>query len=55
MLQKEFGLLRGNLAGDNADAVADLIVSPLFETIEDLRNAEPIMAALYALRPALPG
>ncbi len=46
LLQKEFGLLRGTLA---TDAVADLIVSPLFETIEDLRNAEPIMRAFYAL------
>ena len=51
LLQKEFGLmLRGSLeAAEPPDAVADLIVSPLFETIEDLRNAEPIMRALYAL------
>ena len=28
---------------------ADLIVVPLFETIDDLRNAEPIMRAFYAL------
>ncbi len=47
LLQKEFGLLRGTLGG--GDAIADLIVSPLFETIEDLRNAEPIMRAFYAL------
>ena len=31
------------------DAVCDLIVSPLFETIADLRQAEPIMRSLYAL------
>ncbi|MFN7726441.1 MAG: phosphoenolpyruvate carboxylase [Rubrivivax sp.] len=46
LLQKEAGLLRGTL-DDNA--VADLIVVPLFETIADLRNAAPIMAAYYAL------
>ena len=46
LLQKEAGLLRGTL---DADAVCDLIVVPLFETIEDLRNAAPIMRALYAL------
>ena len=28
---------------------ADLIVSPLFETIADLRHAEPIMREFYAL------
>ncbi|MCU0763259.1 MAG: phosphoenolpyruvate carboxylase, partial [Hydrogenophaga sp.] len=36
LLQKETGLMRGLLA---EDAVCDLIVVPLFETIEDLRNA----------------
>jgi phosphoenolpyruvate carboxylase len=46
LLQKEAGLMRGTL---DADAVADLIVVPLFETIGDLRNAEPIMRAFYAL------
>ena len=46
LLQKEVGLLRGTL--DQA-AVADLIVVPLFETIEDLRNAAPIMRDFYAL------
>ena len=30
-------------------AVCDLIVVPLFETIEDLRNAAPIMREFYAL------
>lgn len=56
LLQKECGLLRGVLgAPDDAgnatagDAVADLIVVPLFETIADLRHAAPIMAAFYAL------
>ncbi|MES2187255.1 MAG: phosphoenolpyruvate carboxylase, partial [Pseudomonadota bacterium] len=46
LLQKEVGLLRGTL--DDA-AVADLIVVPLFETIEDLRGAAPIMRAFYSL------
>lgn len=46
LLQKEVGLLRGTL-DDNA--VSDLIVVPLFETITDLRNAAPIMRQFYAL------
>lgn len=46
LLHKEVGLLRGTLDGD---AVSDLIVVPLFETIADLRNAAPIMRAFYAL------
>ena len=46
LLQKEVGLLRGTL--DDA-AEADLIVVPLFETIDDLRNAAPIMREFYAL------
>ncbi|MEO5669666.1 MAG: phosphoenolpyruvate carboxylase [Ramlibacter sp.] len=46
LLQKEVGLMRGTL--DNK-AVADLIVVPLFETIDDLRNAAPIMREFYAL------
>ncbi|MDM0012615.1 phosphoenolpyruvate carboxylase [Variovorax sp. J22P168] len=46
LLQKEVGLLRGTLS-DNA--TCDLIVVPLFETIEDLRNAAPIVRAFYAL------
>ncbi|AEG93972.1 phosphoenolpyruvate carboxylase [Ramlibacter tataouinensis] len=46
LLQKEVGLMRGTL--DDA-GVADLIVVPLFETIEDLRNAAPIMREFYAL------
>jgi phosphoenolpyruvate carboxylase len=46
LLQKEVGLLRGTL---DDGATADLIVVPLFETIEDLRNAAPIMRAFYGL------
>ena len=46
LLQKEVGLLRGTLDGE---AVADLIAVPLFETIEDLQNAAPIMREFYAL------
>ena len=50
LLQKEFGLMRGTLRpAPDESAVADLIVSPLFETIADLRNAEAIMRAFYAL------
>ena len=65
LLMKEVGLLRGALdatttppspgtdsdpaAGPQAGAESDLIVSPLFETIGDLRNAAPIMRAYYAL------
>ena len=46
LLQKEVGLLRGTL---DDQATAKLIVVPLFETIEDLRNAAPIMREFYAL------
>lgn len=46
LLQKEVGLLRGAM---NSNATCDLIVVPLFETIEDLRNAAPIVRAFYAL------
>ncbi|WP_293863465.1 phosphoenolpyruvate carboxylase [uncultured Alsobacter sp.] len=50
VLQKECGLLRGTLAPEEASrAKADLIVVPLFETIEDLRSAEPIMRTFYDL------
>ena len=45
LLQKEVGLMQGTL---DRDGHADLIVVPLFETIEDLRNAAPIMRELYA-------
>ncbi|MBC7602136.1 MAG: phosphoenolpyruvate carboxylase [Ramlibacter sp.] len=46
LLQKEVGLMSGTL---DDSAVAQLIVVPLFETIEDLRNAAPIMREFYAL------
>ena len=46
LLQKECGLFHNTL---DDSATADLIVVPLFETIEDLRNAAPIMRAFYAL------
>lgn len=46
LLQKEVGLMHGTLDGE---PVADLIVVPLFETIEDLRNAAPIMREFYQL------
>ncbi|MCE3271072.1 MAG: phosphoenolpyruvate carboxylase [Ramlibacter sp.] len=46
LLQKEVGLLHGTLDGH---ATNDLIVVPLFETIEDLRQAAPIMREFYAL------
>jgi phosphoenolpyruvate carboxylase len=46
LLQKEVGLMRGVL---DSEATCDLIVVPLFETIEDLRNAAPIMREFYAL------
>jgi phosphoenolpyruvate carboxylase len=51
LLQKEGGLLHGTL---DHDARNELIVVPLFETIGDLRNAEPIMRAFYAL-PGIAG
>ncbi|MDI4633723.1 phosphoenolpyruvate carboxylase [Pelomonas sp. V22] len=46
LLLKEVGLLRGTL---DDGAVSDLIVSPLFETIGDLREAPVIMREFYAL------
>jgi phosphoenolpyruvate carboxylase len=52
LLQKEVGLMRGVLsdAGQpGTGPVCDLIVVPLFETIDDLRNAAPIMREFYAL------
>ncbi len=51
LLQKEAGLLRGTF---DDSAVCDLIVVPLFETIEDLRNAARIMRDFYALPGVLP-
>ena len=59
LLQKEVGLMRGVLAPNpagtkgraapDAGPVNDLIVVPLFETIDDLRNAAPIMREFYQL------
>jgi phosphoenolpyruvate carboxylase len=50
VLQKECGLMHGTLhETDRETARLDLIVTPLFETIEDLRAAEPIMRAFYEL------
>jgi phosphoenolpyruvate carboxylase len=46
LLQKEVGLMHETLGKKSS---ADLIVVPLFETIEDLRNAAPIMHDFYAL------
>ncbi len=46
LLQKEVGLMRSTL---DDGAINDLIVVPLFETIEDLRNAAPIMREFYQL------
>jgi phosphoenolpyruvate carboxylase len=46
LLQKETGLFQGLLA---EGAQTDLIVVPLFETIDDLRNAAPIMRDYFAL------
>ena len=46
LLQKEVGLMHGVIG---KKATADLIVVPLFETIEDLRNAAPIMRDFYGL------
>ena len=46
LLQKEVGLMRQTL---DKKSTTDLIVVPLFETIEDLRNAAPIMRDFYAL------
>jgi phosphoenolpyruvate carboxylase len=52
LLQKEVGLMKGTLGEERGaahGAICELIVVPLFETIEDLRNAAPIMRAFYAL------
>ncbi|WP_426147347.1 phosphoenolpyruvate carboxylase [Polaromonas sp. DSR2-3-2] len=51
LLQKEVGLMHGVLEDvlDPLGSRCDLIVVPLFETIEDLRNAAPIMREFYAL------
>lgn len=48
VLQKECGMMQGTV-GPGSPATVDLVVVPLFETIEDLRAAEPIMRAFYEL------
>lgn len=47
LLQKETGLLRGSL--QDKRSVCDLVVVPLFETIDDLRRAASIMGGFYAI------
>jgi phosphoenolpyruvate carboxylase len=50
VLQKECGLMEGTLdPSDASRARTDLIVVPLFETIEDLRAAESIVSDFYEL------
>lgn len=46
VLQKEAGILTGTLQGG---CQTNIMVSPLFETIEDLRNSTSIMEAFYAI------
>jgi phosphoenolpyruvate carboxylase len=46
LLQKEVGLMHGTL---DDEARAQLIVVPLFETIDDLRNAPTIMREFYTM------
>jgi phosphoenolpyruvate carboxylase len=47
LLQKETGLMRGTLSSKTS--TCDLVVVPLFETIDDLRRAADIMAGFYAI------
>ncbi len=49
LLQKETGLLRGLLSAGPPNAVCELIVVPLFETIEDLAQSATIMRDYFAL------
>ncbi|AOZ00599.1 phosphoenolpyruvate carboxylase [Cupriavidus sp. USMAHM13] len=49
LLQKETGLLTGALGDRRDPARMELMVIPLFETIEDLRNAAGIMQSLLDL------
>jgi len=49
LLQKESGMLRGTLGSKTDPARMELMVIPLFETIEDLRNAAGIMQSLLDL------
>jgi phosphoenolpyruvate carboxylase len=47
LLQKECALMRGALGDPNASI--ELLVVPLFESIQDLRNAASIMRAFFGL------
>ncbi|MGN1055475.1 MAG: phosphoenolpyruvate carboxylase [Comamonas sp.] len=47
LLQKEVGLMQGSL--DQSDATLNLVVVPLFETIEDLRASAEIMRGYFAV------
>jgi phosphoenolpyruvate carboxylase len=49
VLLKECGMMHGSFDGEEGDAKVDLIVVPLFETIDDLRAAETIMRGFYDL------
>lgn len=49
LLQKETGMLHGTLGSKANPARPELMVIPLFETIEDLRNAAGIMQSLLEL------
>lgn len=49
LLQKESGMLRGTFGSKTDPARMELMVIPLFETIEDLRNAAGIMQSLLDL------
>lgn len=46
VLQKETGIFTGTLQGNSQ---TQILVSPLFETIEDLRNSTSIMEEFYAI------
>lgn len=50
VLQKETGIFTGTLQGNSQ---TQILVSPLFETIEDLRNSTSIMEEFYAI-PGIP-
>ncbi len=52
LLQKETGLMRGTL--NSKTSTCDLVVVPLFETIEDLRQAADIMGGFYAIDGVAP-
>ena len=49
LLLKEGGMLHGSFGAGQRDTSMDLMVIPLFETIEDLRNAPVIMQSLLDL------